>query len=480
MIKLADKYRIIFKIDNSFAGVSFVEGLGISGYKDLDFIAIYENKNFEAFLSETDIKKASEIGFGFCVNRDKTRKLHNEINELLKKVRDFFGELDEIDFSKLNETELKNQFVKYVAYTIKLYDYFSLTEFYYFYKVEDKIQEAISNKNDLATLLTSPKLTNILTEESFKRVELALNIKKDPTKKEIYLKKHLAEYDYIPYATGYPKWDEKSFNKEIEKLLKKSVQQLNTEKEGLLQDEKILANQIEILSRLRLAPEVLNLIDCVKEWQQIKWRLRVFINRTFVGLTSLDVKFLREMSKRYKYTLGELSNIYYQETLDLLDGKKIDKKEIRKRMGLYTGYNQNGKITFIYGLEVKKFAEKVREKTVDYYQKFSEFKGRTASPGIVIGKARVFGGENYSFKTQLNRMKKGEILVAESTSPEYMPAILKAAAIVADEGGITSHAAIISRELKIPCVVGIHYGIRNIKTGDTVEVDADKGTVKII
>ena len=61
-----------------------------------------------------------------------------------------------------------------------------------------------------------------------------------------------------------------------------------------------------------------------------------------------------------------------------------------------------------------------------------------------------------------------------------MLACRKAAAIVTDEGGITSHAAIVSRELGIPCIVGTQYATKILKDGDLVEVDANKGTVKKI
>jgi len=66
------------------------------------------------------------------------------------------------------------------------------------------------------------------------------------------------------------------------------------------------------------------------------------------------------------------------------------------------------------------------------------------------------------------------------TNPQIVPFLKNASAIVADEGGLTCHAAIISRELKIPCIVGTGNGTRLIKKGDLIEVDANKGEVKII
>ena len=83
-------------------------------------------------------------------------------------------------------------------------------------------------------------------------------------------------------------------------------------------------------------------------------------------------------------------------------------------------------------------------------------------------------------KIDLNKIKVGEILVANFTTPEYVPAMKKAAAIVTDDGGITSHAAIVARELKKPCVIGTKISTKVLRDGDLVEVDANKGIVKKI
>jgi pyruvate,water dikinase len=76
------------------------------------------------------------------------------------------------------------------------------------------------------------------------------------------------------------------------------------------------------------------------------------------------------------------------------------------------------------------------------------------------------------------KVKKGEILIAYMTRPEFMPAMQKAAAFVTNEGGITSHAAIVSREMNKPCVIGTKIATEIFKDGDLVEVDANKGVVR--
>lgn len=77
-------------------------------------------------------------------------------------------------------------------------------------------------------------------------------------------------------------------------------------------------------------------------------------------------------------------------------------------------------------------------------------------------------------------MKKGDVLVTGSTGPEMILACKKTGAIVAEEGGICSHAAIVSRELNIPCIIGTKIATQVLKDGDLVEVDANNGMVKIL
>ena len=105
----------------------------------------------------------------------------------------------------------------------------------------------------------------------------------------------------------------------------------------------------------------------------------------------------------------------------------------------------------------------------------SEFSGQTAFPGKAKGNVRKILN-----KRDIPTMQEGEILVAAMTTPDYMPALKKAAAIVTDEGGIISHAAIVSRELKTPCIMGTKIATDVLENGDVIEVDATKGKVKKI
>jgi pyruvate,water dikinase len=99
-------------------------------------------------------------------------------------------------------------------------------------------------------------------------------------------------------------------------------------------------------------------------------------------------------------------------------------------------------------------------------------RGIGASPGIGIGAARVLKS-----LAESERLQTGDVLVARMTEPDWTPLMKKAAAIVTDEGGMTAHAAIVSRELGIPCIVGTQEATRRILDGVVVTVDAREGVV---
>jgi len=98
--------------------------------------------------------------------------------------------------------------------------------------------------------------------------------------------------------------------------------------------------------------------------------------------------------------------------------------------------------------------------------------GTSASPGIASGHVKIVKSPN-----EINKVNQGDVLVAEMTSPDYVPAMKKASAIVTDKGGLTSHAAIVSRELGVPAVVGTDSATTSLTTGQVVTVDGGEGLV---
>jgi len=101
--------------------------------------------------------------------------------------------------------------------------------------------------------------------------------------------------------------------------------------------------------------------------------------------------------------------------------------------------------------------------------------GLPACPGIVRGRVRLLKD-----RSEIRKLRQGEVLITRLTTPDFLPAMQRSVAIVTDLGGITSHTAIVSRELRKPCIVGTKNATKVLHDGDLVEVDAEKGVVRVV
>lgn len=128
----------------------------------------------------------------------------------------------------------------------------------------------------------------------------------------------------------------------------------------------------------------------------------------------------------------------------------------------------------LWGVTTDKVDEWLKGTTVEP-EKVTEIKGFAASAGLAEGVARVLKKAEH-----LDELEAGEIMVCPSTNPSWAPALSRVKAAVTDIGGLTSHAAIVSREYGVPSVTGTGIATSVIKTGDLIKVNGDEGTVEII
>ena len=210
------------------------------------------------------------------------------------------------------------------------------------------------------------------------------------------------------------------------------------------------------------------LVILTREIQKIRWNLREAMNLAYMG-DSIFVALIIELSKRTKRT--DVDCLNSDEIKQVLNENNItDANGRRKLVVVY--WNDN-----IIVETNDKASKKIKE--LMSVESTKEIKGTVVCSGKVKGKVCIIplaiDASDY-----IARMQKNDILVAPTTGPEMMIAIQKASAIVTDEGGLMSHAAIVSRELNIPCIVGTKNATQLLKDGDLVEVDAIKGIVKIL
>jgi len=178
---------------------------------------------------------------------------------------------------------------------------------------------------------------------------------------------------------------------------------------------------------------------------------------------------IRKSLKKIYPKLGELSSVL--STQEILSGNLPRKDALIKReQGYFFGNNQ-----LLVGknrVDIEKiFKIKFRIKKFDS----AVLQGNVAQMGIARGFVRRVMGHK-----QIGELKEGEILVSSMTIPDFLPAMKKAAAIVTNEGGVLCHAAILARELKIPCITGTRFATHILRDGDYVEVDAINGIVKFL
>lgn len=167
------------------------------------------------------------------------------------------------------------------------------------------------------------------------------------------------------------------------------------------------------------------------------------------------------------YKLVEKKLMEYLST----QAEKSDKSNNFSKIGTKAYFvNQHEERVFL-----RKEAEEIERALVKGRRALKLVRGKTGYPGKAIGIVRMVWNPK-----SIKLFNKGDILIAGMTRPEYLHLIKKAGAIVTDAGGILSHAAIIARELKVPCVVGTEIATHIFKTGDLVEVDADKGVARIV
>lgn len=183
----------------------------------------------------------------------------------------------------------------------------------------------------------------------------------------------------------------------------------------------------------------------------------------------------KELARRMGITSQDVSFVQEQEILNFLSGKSnISKKLISQRQnGFVIYFDINKKLVCLQGDNVKKALKLFN--LLPQEEKVQDIIGSVASRGKASGKVVIVRGVK-----DLEKVEKGNILVAVTTHPDYVPAMRKSMAIITNEGGVTSHAAIVSREFGIPCIVGTKIATQVLKDGDLVEVDANKGVVKIL
>lgn len=241
----------------------------------------------------------------------------------------------------------------------------------------------------------------------------------------------------------------------------------------------ILVEQMQSLGQAEMKKqELMQGLAITSNWQQIFGVFGDFmvskIYRRYAQLYALhrmDVV-IKEIARRMYLTPMQVRFMMKDEVEAMLLRGEYDEHTFQERTQFCVYYAERGYEEIIIGDEARRLAAEAH-RVVD--QNITEFLGQTGCPGYAKGKVKIVIRAE-----EMGKMNDGDILVSIATDPDIVSAMKRAGAIVTEQGGVTSHAAIVSREIGIPCVIGTKIATRVLKDGDVVEVNANTGLVKII
>jgi len=451
----------------------------IIGNDIIEYLAFVEKTthviNFYSCQAQEKINK--EHG-SYFLDKKRIKKLLLKYDEIIFKYQRLLQRIDELNYSILTENDLKKIWQELIKNLSEIIAYFRSTRPEVEIKPAGLVKKILSeyypqNEIDekLRILATSLKI-GLIEKERRGWVEILKTKKKKKTQLKRLFLEHVEKFPSF-FINIYE--TDKLINLLYKRFLedKRNLGKLTRE---IKEKEKFLktlpSKQNRIIKKCKNNKDLITFSEMLQDFGWYRFELKDI-------WAGAEIKFLslfKEISKRKQVELFDLLNYYTIEDIsNCIEGrKKLSKKELEKRKKCIAFVVKNHKYKLITGKEALSLLNRIEKNLLIE----KELKGNPAYPGVVRGRVKIVFPENMAEGTK--KFNNGDILVTTNTQPSMVPLIAKAGAIINDIGGITSHAAIVSRELKIPCIVGTKTGSKVLKDGDLVEVDANKGIVKII
>jgi len=424
-----------------------------------NYVHWYWNDNDLTFIREEFFKRLEK-------DKHYLKKLQAAWQEKIKKFETVIAKIERTDLTKLSDQALIQSYSDfYKAYT---------AEFKYFMVLGDAISmpadrylvpefKKILGADFLEVFpkLLTTKYLSFIEEEAGARKKLLADFISQGKIAPAKLARHATRFFYI--SNNYARGVKLSAADFLELIRKDSKNKLVAAPTALA---KSLALKQKLIKKYQLAARPKMFLYVMDELFKIQ-----DTRKKYVLISNFyQFEFLKEISRRTRLPFKLLQYSIFPEIADLLAGKIPAAVLAARAAGCACLHTAKG-FTLVTGQEYQKL--------FNYFQtgceSQKELKGLVAS----LGKARGQVKKILKIHDMAN-MEKGDILVSSMTRPEMVPVMKLAAAIITDEGGVTSHAAIISRELKIPCIIGVKIATQVLQDGDEVEVDANQGVIRIL
>ncbi|MDO8627016.1 MAG: PEP-utilizing enzyme, partial [Candidatus Diapherotrites archaeon] len=445
----------------------------ISKYRRVLNISFVEENDFKNFT--TSLQKAEKEKPGTLI------KTAHEWEKRLLNLKKFTDENSEKRFSEMSNKKLLEFFKDFFLHCEKAIQF----ELFYYgansflpEQLLQELNELIKNKSELGDVLL--ELTEIdrelsATKERKKLIELtkfvvqkSKDFENSKVKKRIA--KHLQEFSFLGYYwCGGKPYNSENIKERIMEYLEKDLdKELHMCEKWKSVDEKIK----KIAKKYSLTKSILLKAEAIRNYAYVS----TLTNEIFGSYMVFGMqKMFAEISKRLYISVDQFIEADKNEIITALQKEKIPKDlntKLQERVKDYYFEFYDGKLYFFGENEINKVKKQMKQ-NYNELKKLKEVQGLIAKKGIITGRARIILSPQ-----ELHSLQRGEILVSINTTPVFVPAMEKCSAIVTDEGGLLSHAAIVSRELGKPCIVGTKIATKVFSNGELIEVNAEKGIVK--
>jgi len=440
-------------------------------------IFIMENSTCLYLFDKEEFERAANFTADKLLNNDKWRlKIYGKIESITKKYFDAGESLRKLNLDSLSNTKLIRIIKKIIelqhwhqVYSILVNGIIIDGRNHLSNKIRDELSLIMGNPEDFGTkwsLLTQVTKMSLRQRKEHSIALLAEDIKKmsqEEVKKKIRVLH--GKYCWLDYNNMGPAASIENFEKELREA-QKNNKHLDLPKKL----KEIKEKQDQLIKSIKLNKRGKFL---VKLAQGVIWQKGYRKDMQYHGWYCYEnlFHFLNKKSSHNNWQTFDY--LFPWELEEFILNSKPSIKELDERRKYSCHIVLKNKKFLKIGKNAKSFI-----KTLNLNENFlniNEIKGQCAFAGKVKGIVKII-----QVPSDINKMNQGDILVSQATSPDLMLAIKKAGAIVTNTGGLICHAAITSRELKIPCVVGTAKATLVLKDGDFVEVDANKGIVKKI
>ncbi|MFH1111658.1 MAG: PEP-utilizing enzyme [Patescibacteria group bacterium] len=428
------------------------------------------------YLDMVDVKRGAQVLVSLAKDN---KKLSTKLLQSWKKdevnFQEFYNNFHLINLQKISDADLVKLYRKFHQLSFRRFtssaiiDHFALGTdqlIASLLKKEVGNQKNKSSFTDIFSKATAPAHQSFINQAEMELLQIAI---KQP-KNLAVIKKYQKKYFWI--RNNYTSSNILSvdyFKKEINVWVK-SKADLKFKYNQLKNTAKInKQNKATIFKKYQFSQLLLTLLKISEDftWWQDERKKATYLN-IYIGDTILS-----EMARRRRVSKILTRFLLLNEVESFFINQVPSVKELKSR--------QKEVVVIVWGhnnfVATGRAAQKIRQIMfpINKQDKVMDIRGLTASVGRVSGKVKIIGSVK-----EINRVNKGDILVAVMTRPDYIAGIKKAAAIVTNEGGITCHAAIVARELGIPCIIATKIATKIFKDGDVVEVNANHGVVTLL